>query len=123
VLTIYSFIKLDLGDIAQSIKAAEEFLSKESRLDILVSTFGIRIRFSVLIPQVNSAGVMFPPEGSKTADGYEMQFGTNVIGHFAFTKVLEPLLASTGKSQPPGSVRLVWVSSSGVSHLLLTHRR
>jgi retinol dehydrogenase-12 len=53
---------------------------------------------------------MFPPEGSKTSDGYELQFGTNVIGHFAFTQVLEPLLAKTGKSQPPGSVRLVWVT-------------
>jgi hypothetical protein len=62
---------------------------------------------------------MFPPEGSKTSDGYELQFGTNVIGHFAFTQVLEPLLAKTGKSQPPGSVRLVWVSSSGVSFLLI----
>jgi len=61
---------------------------------------------------------MFPPNGSKTSDGYELQFGTNVIGHFAFTQVLEPLLAKTGKSQPPGSVRLVWVSSSGVSLLL-----
>jgi len=69
--------------------------------------------------QINSAGVMFPPNGSKTSDGYELQFGTNVIGHFAFTQVLEPLLAKTGKSQPPGSVRLVWVSSSGVSSLLI----
>jgi retinol dehydrogenase-12 len=65
---------------------------------------------------------MFPPEGSKTSDGYELQFGTNVIGHFAFTQVLEPLLAKTGKSQPPGSVRLVWVSSSGVSLILFICR-
>jgi NAD(P)-dependent dehydrogenase (short-subunit alcohol dehydrogenase family) len=66
---------------------------------------------------------MFPPEGSKTSDGYELQFGTNVIGHFAFTQVLEPLLARTGRSQPPGSVRLVWVSSSGVSFLLISVSR
>ena len=32
----FSFIRLDLGDISQSIQAAEEFLSKETRLDILV---------------------------------------------------------------------------------------
>lgn len=39
---VYSFIKLDLGDIAQSIQAGEEFLRKETRLDILVSQEGVQ---------------------------------------------------------------------------------
>ena len=57
---------------------------------------------------------MFPPDGSKTADGFELQFGTNVLGHFALTTHLFAVLRATAKSLPPGSVRVVWVSSSGV---------
>jgi len=65
---------------------------------------------------INSAGVMIPPKHSMTSDGYELQFGTNCLGHFAFTKALTPLLVATAKSAPPGSVRVVNVSSA--SHYL-----
>lgn len=54
---------------------------------------------------VNNAGVMAIPE-RKTADGFEMQFGTNHLGHYALTVRLLPLLVST-----PGS-RIVTVSST-----------
>ena len=54
---------------------------------------------------VNNAGVMAVPERRETADGFEVQFGTNVLGHFALTGRLLPHLLAA-----PGS-RVVWVSS------------
>ncbi|HEX7307992.1 SDR family oxidoreductase [Lentzea sp.] len=41
---------------------------------------------------VNNAGVMTPPERQTTADGFELQFGTNHLGHFALVMGLLPLL-------------------------------
>ncbi len=41
---------------------------------------------------VNNAGVMTPPDRQTTADGFELQFGTNHLGHFALTTQLLPLL-------------------------------
>jgi NAD(P)-dependent dehydrogenase (short-subunit alcohol dehydrogenase family) len=79
-----------------TIKAsAEEFLSKEDKLNVLW----------------NNAGVMIPPQGSKTKQGYELQIGTNNIAPFLFTKLLTPTLIKTAKLEPPGTVRVVWTSS------------
>lgn len=45
---------------------------------------------------VNNAAVMYPPKLARTQDGYELQFGTNHLGHFVLTGLLLPtLLAST----------------------------
>lgn len=41
---------------------------------------------------VNNAGVMTPPQHRETQDGFELQFGTNYLGHFALTGHLLPLL-------------------------------
>ena len=41
---------------------------------------------------INNAGVMAPKKRQQTADGFEIQFGTNVLGHFALTAVLLPAL-------------------------------
>ncbi len=54
---------------------------------------------------VNNAGVMTPPRYRQTADGHELQFGTNHLGHFALTGLLLPYLH---KAEAP---RVVTVSS------------
>lgn len=90
------YLHLDLDDLTTIKKSADEFLSKETKLDVLW----------------NNAGVMAPPQGSKTKQGYELQLGTNNVAPFLFTKFLTPILASTAKASPPGSVRVVWVSSA-----------
>lgn len=95
------FLPLDLSDLSTIKKSATEFLGKEDRLDILW----------------NNAGVMIPPQGSKTAQGYELQLGTNNVGPFLFTKLLTPVLAKTVASAPPDSVRVVWTSSSAAEGL------
>ena len=41
---------------------------------------------------INNAGVMTPPDRQNTTDGFELQWGTNHLGHFALTLGLLPLL-------------------------------
>jgi NAD(P)-dependent dehydrogenase (short-subunit alcohol dehydrogenase family) len=72
-LTIKS---LDLSSLA-SVRALGEELNAEGRpIDILI----------------NNAGIMQPPDRETTADGFELQFGGNHLGHFALTGHLLPLL-------------------------------
>jgi NAD(P)-dependent dehydrogenase (short-subunit alcohol dehydrogenase family) len=79
---------LNLADLKSVRAFAESFLASHDRLDILI----------------NNAGVMALP-ARKTVDGFEMQFGTNHLGHFALTGLLLPALKKT-----PGA-RVVTVSS------------
>jgi len=90
------FLKLDLADL-KSIKAsAQEFTSKEPKLDVLF----------------NNAGVMVPPIEQLTTQGYDLQFGTNVLGHFYLTKLLLPTLLAAAETSPDGKARIVNTSSS-----------
>ncbi|KAN0116537.1 NAD-P-binding protein [Russula decolorans] len=89
------FLKLDLSDLFAIKAAAEEFVDKESELHVLY----------------NNAGVMYTPVDKVTEQGYDMQFGTNVLGHFYLTKLLLPVLTATAKNSPAGTVRVVNVSS------------
>ena len=59
---------------------------------------------------INNAGVMTPPQRKETKDGFELQFGTNVLGHFALTGLLMPALerAAASAEQNP---RVVTISS------------
>ncbi|MFC2134379.1 oxidoreductase [Bacteroidota bacterium] len=82
-------MQLDLADLDSVKQFADKFKSQFSKLDLLI----------------NNAGVMIPPY-SKTNDGFELQMGTNHMGHFALTGHLLDLLDKT-----PGN-RIVNVSSS-----------
>lgn len=93
------YLYLDLANLVAVKSSAQQFLDRESRLDVLW----------------NNAGVMVPPEGSKTAQGYELQLGVNNIASFLFTLLLQPIMAATAKSAPQNSVRVVWVSSHAAS--------
>jgi NAD(P)-dependent dehydrogenase (short-subunit alcohol dehydrogenase family) len=90
-----TFHHLELDDLVQVSQAARALLSRESRLDVLF----------------NNAGVMHPPSGSVTKQGFDLTLGTNNLGHYLFTELLTPLLVQTAKIAPAGSVRVVWVSS------------
>lgn len=83
-------MQLDLASLASVRQFAEAVKTKYQRLEVLV----------------NNAGIMMTPYGT-TADGFERQFGTNHLGHFALTGLLLDLLLNT-----PGS-RVVNVSSGG----------
>lgn len=84
---------MDLADLASVKKAAETFNASSSRLDILM----------------NNAGIMAGDPGL-TKDGFEIQFGTNHVGHALLTKLLLPTLQETAK-QPGSDVRIINVSS------------
>lgn len=87
-------IPLDLASLASVKRAAEDFKSREKRLDILL----------------NNAGIMAVPPGL-TEDGVEIQLGTNHLGHFLLTRELLPVLEATAAAG--GDVRVVNLSSYG----------
>ena len=71
-----SLASLDLSDLA-TVRALGERLRADARpIDILI----------------NNAGIMTPPRRDVTRDGFELQFGSNYLGHFALTGHLLPLL-------------------------------
>jgi NAD(P)-dependent dehydrogenase (short-subunit alcohol dehydrogenase family) len=68
--------RVDLADLASVRGFATELLDDGAPIDVLV----------------NNAGVMAPPQRETTADGFELQFGSNFLGPFALTNLLLPLL-------------------------------
>ncbi|KFY16523.1 hypothetical protein V491_05315, partial [Pseudogymnoascus sp. VKM F-3775] len=89
-------LQMDLMDLSSVVAAAKHFLSRETTLHSLV----------------NNAGIMATPF-EMTKDGYEAQWQTNYLSHWVFTEQLLPLMLQTSKTLPPGSVRIVNLTSSG----------
>jgi len=83
---------MDLSNLASVRAAATDFITRSDRLDVLIA----------------NAGVVSCPE-SKTADGFELQMGTNHFGHFLFFQLLKPLLLTSSTSESHS--RVVVVSS------------
>jgi NAD(P)-dependent dehydrogenase (short-subunit alcohol dehydrogenase family) len=90
--------ELDLASLASVRTAAEKLRTEFPRIDLLI----------------NNGGVMYPPK-QVTADGFELQFGTNHLGHFAFTGLLLDSLLDV-----PGS-RVVTVASMAHRNLADIH--
>jgi NAD(P)-dependent dehydrogenase (short-subunit alcohol dehydrogenase family) len=72
-------MQLDLSDFASIHKFSQEFHQKYKQLDVLI----------------NNAGVMFPVKRELTKQNFEVQFGTNHLGHFLLTGLLLDILKST----------------------------
>ncbi|KAH9859027.1 NAD-P-binding protein [Lenzites betulinus] len=84
------YLSLDLADLRSVKAAAREFMSQETRLHVLFNSGGL------------------------TADGYDLQFGTNVLGHFYLTQLLMPVLLSGASHSPEGRVRVI--NTSSIAH-------
>jgi NAD(P)-dependent dehydrogenase (short-subunit alcohol dehydrogenase family) len=91
--------ELDLTSLDSVRKASDELRATYPRIDLLI----------------NNAGVMYVPTRETTKDGFEMQFGTNHLGHFALTgQLLDNMLPVEGS-------RVVTVSSVGHRILARIH--
>ncbi|MGW4117908.1 SDR family NAD(P)-dependent oxidoreductase [Nocardia sp. NPDC004711] len=77
-----SVLALDLASLESVRAAAAELRAAHPRIDLLI----------------NNAGLMYPPR-QNTADGFELQFGTNHLGHFALTGLVLDLLLKTPNSR------------------------
>jgi len=86
--------QLDLASLASVRAFAEAELALGVPLDLLI----------------NNAGVMAPKKRLETVDGFEIQFGTNVLGHFALTMLLMPALVRAVQS-PSQKPRVVTIAS------------
>ncbi|KAK2783608.1 hypothetical protein FQN52_009535 [Onygenales sp. PD_12] len=89
-------LQMDLTDLTSVVAAAKNFLALETALHGLV----------------NNAGIMATPF-QITKDGHEAQWQTNYLAHWVLTERLLPLMLRTARMLPPGSVRIVNLTSSG----------
>jgi NAD(P)-dependent dehydrogenase (short-subunit alcohol dehydrogenase family) len=87
-------VHLDLASLASVRDFAAKELAQRRPLHILI----------------NNAGVMAPPQRLETADGFELQFGTNVLGHFALTALLMPALEQAA-AESADRPRIVTIAS------------
>lgn len=92
---LLEFLYLNLADLTTIKPAVDAYLSKEDRLDVLV----------------NNAAIMYPPAGSKSAQGYDEQTATNVYGPFLLSILLHDVMKRTVEKAETGTVRIVWCAS------------
>jgi retinol dehydrogenase-12 len=131
------FLNVNLADLTSVRKAAEEYMSKEQELHVLINNaWGFKM-FNLLIQssahaRAHSAVLYSPGIGPQTTQGYDIQFGVNVLGparvsiyhvtsthhsragHYFLTVLLMPTLLRTAKGEASGTpcpVRVVSVSS------------
>lgn len=88
------FGEVDLASLASVAAFAARLAQEQDSLDLLI----------------NNAGVMTPPQRRETSDGFELQFGTNYLGHFALTAHVLPLLK---KGRGPRVVTVGSVAARG----------
>jgi NAD(P)-dependent dehydrogenase (short-subunit alcohol dehydrogenase family) len=89
-------LQMDLMDLTSVVAAAKHFLSLETALHGLV----------------NNAGIMATPF-EMTKDRHEAQWQTNYLAHWVLTEHLLPIMLRAAKTLPPGSVRIVNLTSAG----------
>jgi NAD(P)-dependent dehydrogenase (short-subunit alcohol dehydrogenase family) len=107
-------IELNLDSLESVRKAAKAFLQQSNTLNVLVNNAGecARLcweRLSVELTMTTIPGIMATPF-SKTADGFERQFGVNHLAHFLLTSLLLPTLVAS--STPKFNSRIVCLTSS-----------
>ncbi|TFY71120.1 hypothetical protein EVG20_g1896 [Dentipellis fragilis] len=90
------FLHLDLSDLESVRKAADEFLSSETQLHVLF----------------NNAAVMACPMDELSKQGYDLQFATNVMGHFFLTELLMPALRAAASSATDKKARVITTSAA-----------
>lgn len=88
-------IYIDFNDMTTIKPAAEEFLSKTSRLDIMF----------------HNAAVMNTPVEMRTKQGWNLDLQINAFGCFILQNLLNPIMSKTADISPANSVRIVWVGS------------
>lgn len=91
---------LDLASLKSVREVAAQELEKGLPLDLLI----------------NNAGVMAPPKRLETQDGFELQFGTNVLGHFALTGLLMPALERSAALAASQEKRPRVVTVASIAH-------
>ncbi|KAI8165064.1 Short-chain dehydrogenase TIC 32 [Colletotrichum sp. SAR 10_70] len=91
----FEVIDMNLSSLDSVKKAAQAFLDRSTKLNVLI----------------NNAGIMAVPEPTKTKDGFDEQFGVNHLAHFTFTTLLLPILIKS--STPEFNSRVVAITSSG----------
>ena len=101
--------QLDLADLSSVKAACDEIAATEGRVALLLNNAGVMATPQVcasywllllllipLTPSARDAGVVATPQLT-TKQGFELQIGTNHLGHFAFTRLLLPLIEDDGR--------------------------
>jgi retinol dehydrogenase-12 len=91
------FVPFDLTDLDQVRRAADEVKSQETKLHTLFNNAGVGIGSF---------------DTQTTSQGHDLWLGVNCVGPQLLTQLLTPCLIEAAKSEPAGSIRVVWVSSA-----------